>query len=63
MTGPFRQSKKQRRDYRKHAKAEAIAADKLAEKGIDPQIVADMRRMAEINTRLCLAKRPEKKRG
>jgi len=61
MTSPFRYNKKQRRNHRKHAKAEAMAADKLANKGMDPQIVAGMRRMAEINTKLSLAKRRKKK--
>jgi len=60
MTSPFRYNKKQRRNYRKHAKAEATAADKLADKGMDPQIVAGMRSMADINTRLSLAKRKKK---
>lgn len=61
MTSPFRYNKKQRKDYRKRAKADAIAADKLAEEGMDPQIVDAMRRLADINTKLSLAKRRKKK--
>jgi hypothetical protein len=52
MTTPFRYNKKQRKRYRGQAKAESEVADKLAAKGIDPQIVAAMRTMADINTRL-----------
>ena len=61
MTSPFRYNKKQRKNYRRHAKAEAMAADNLADQGADPQIVASMRRMAEINTKLSSAKRRKKK--
>jgi hypothetical protein len=61
MTSPFRYNKKERRNLRKRAKADAIAADKLADKGMDPQIVASAQRMAEINTKLSLAKRHKKK--
>jgi hypothetical protein len=61
MTSPFRYNKKQRRNHRKRAKAQAMAADKLAYKGMDPRIVAGIRRIAEINTELSLAKRRKKK--
>ena len=61
MTSPFRHNKKQRRSYRKHAKAAATAADKLADKGMDPQIVGAMQKLVEINTKLGLAKRRKKK--
>jgi acetyl-CoA carboxylase carboxyltransferase component len=60
MTTPFRYNKKQRKSYRGQAKAESKAADKLAAKGVDPQIVAAMRTMADINTRLSRAKRKKK---
>ncbi len=61
MTSPFRYNKKQRKDYRKRAKANATAADKLAENGMDPQIVAGMRTLADINAKLSLAKRRKNK--
>ena len=38
-----------------------MAADKLAEKGMDPQIVAGVRKLADINTKLSLAKRRKSK--
>jgi hypothetical protein len=60
MTSPFRYNKKQRKYYRSHAKAESKAADKLSEKGLGPQIVAAMRRLADLNMRLSLAKRKKK---
>ena len=60
MTSPFRYNKKQRKSYRRQAKAESEVADKLAAKGIDPQIVAAMRTMADINTRAGLARRKKK---
>jgi hypothetical protein len=61
MASPFRSNKKQRREYRKHAKAFAALADKAAEKGMDPQIAAAARKIAEINSKLSLAKRRKKK--
>ena len=38
-----------------------MAADKLAEKGMDPQTVAGVRTLADINTKLSSAKRRESK--
>lgn len=61
MTSPFRYNKKQRRNFRKHAKTQVMAADKGAEKGMNPQIVAGMRTLAEANTKLSVAKRRKKK--
>jgi len=61
MTSPFRYNKKQRKDYRKQAEANAMAADKLAEKGMDPQTVAGVRTLADINTKLSSAKRRKSK--
>jgi hypothetical protein len=57
MTSSFRYNKKQRKYYRERARADAIAADKLAENGMDPQIVDAVRKLADINTKLSLAKR------
>ena len=61
MTSPFRYNKKQRKYYRERAKADTIAADQLAEKGMDPQIVDAVRKLADINTKLSLTKRRKKK--
>jgi len=61
MASPFYFNKKERKSYRKRAKANAIAADKLAEKGMDPQLVDTVRRITDINTRLSLMKRRKKK--
>jgi hypothetical protein len=61
MSSPFRYNKKRRKYYRKKAKDFALAADTLAEKGVDPQIVAAIRKIADIDRKLSLAKRRKKK--
>jgi hypothetical protein len=53
MTSPFRYNKKQRKNYRKRVKAEL----KAAEKAEDPQSKATLRTLADINSRISLAKR------
>jgi hypothetical protein len=61
MSSPFRYNKKQRKKYRKHAKAEIKAADKFATEGSNPQSVAALRTLADLNTKMSLAKRHKKK--
>ncbi len=61
MASPFYFNKKERKSHRKRAKANAIAADKLAEKGLDPQLVETVRRVADSNTRFSLMKRRKNK--
>jgi len=53
MTSPFRYNKKQRKNYRKRVKAQLKAADKAE----DPQSEATLRTLADINSRISLAKR------
>jgi hypothetical protein len=61
MPGPFRHNKKQRKYYRRRAKAELKAADKFAAEGNKPHAVEVLRRLAESNTKMSLAKRRKKK--
>lgn len=58
---PFRYNKKQRKYYRRRAKAETKAADKFTAEGTKPQSVAVLRELAELNTKISLAKRRKKK--
>jgi hypothetical protein len=60
MASTFLYNKKQRKRLRSRAKAEAKVADKFAAEGTQPQSVAVLRRLAEMNTKTSLAKRRKK---
>jgi hypothetical protein len=61
MASPFRRNKKQRKYYRKSAKAWTKAADELAAESIRPEIEAVCRKIADFDTKMSLAKRRKKK--
>lgn len=60
MASPFRYNKKQRKYYRRRAKAEIKAADKLAAEGTNPQSAAVLRTLADSSLKRSLAKRRKK---
>jgi hypothetical protein len=60
MAGPFRYNKKQRKAMRKRANAEAEAAEKLAARS-STQSAAVLQELAEMNTKMSLAKRTKNK--
>jgi hypothetical protein len=63
MGSPFRYRKKTRKRYRRHAKKEIMAAEKLEAEGIK-QWAADLSlRMAAFSASMSLAKRRKKKKS
>ena len=61
MAGPFRYSKKQRRNLRRDAEGWAKAADNFEAEGTKPHAAAVLRRLADSSTRMSLARRRKKK--
>jgi hypothetical protein len=63
MASPFRYNKKQRKRYRKSAKAATKAADEFAAEGNRPESVGVLRKLADFDTKMSLAKRSKKKKS
>jgi hypothetical protein len=61
MTTPFRHNKKERKRLRGRAKKWVVAADKLEVEGTRPDAVAVLRRIADLSSRMALAKQVTKK--
>jgi hypothetical protein len=57
MASPFRYDKKGRKRLRRQAKSEVKAADAFQAEGTKPEAVAVLRRLANYNTRMSLARR------
>jgi hypothetical protein len=61
MPSPFRYNKKQRKYWRKSAKAHTASAAKLADEGTKREFVALSQQMADLSTKMSLTKRRKKK--
>jgi len=61
MVSPFRYNKKQRKYYRKRAKANLEAAKKFEAEGTKSQFVDVSRMLADFDTKMSLAKRRKKR--
>jgi hypothetical protein len=61
MTSPFRYNKKQRKRYRRRAKAEMKVAGKFANAEKNPKAVADLQWLADLNTKIAKKRKGKSK--
>jgi hypothetical protein len=63
MGSPFRYNKKERKRLRRFAQKAAIAADKIETDGNNPNAVATLRRLAELDTARAKGRKKKKSKN